>query len=93
MASHINVRLEGVCDQPDRDTRVTALFELALVGVCGGDVDLVGVAWFAVEVRVARLRGEDVALAIWGSSKSVGWFRVPTILATTIIVFESSRDD
>ena len=62
IASHINVIFDGVCDHPDFCDFMTAL--LGLVGVGGGDADLVGVAWFTVEVRVARLRGELLALPI-----------------------------
>ena len=52
---------------------------------------LVGVASFAGDVRVARLRGELVALAVCGSSKSEGWFRVATMLATSKLLLASMR--
>jgi len=74
IASHSSDRFDGVCDHPlfvaDARARV-------FVGDgSGGETSLVGEAWLAVEVRVARLRGELVALgvavAISGSSKSEG---------------------
>ena len=68
IASQPSVRLDGVCDH---DPDVCA-DDVVRVGVCGGVVALTS---FAVEVRVARLRGEDelgVAVADSGSGKSLG---------------------
>jgi len=90
MASHNRVRLDGVCDQPVSSGAREAVDARVLVSVRGGDAasTLVGLVWFAVEVRVARLRGEDscavavaVATAVSGSGNSFGWFRVATIVA------------
>lgn len=82
--------LDGVCDHPA--SRAAAAFgarvEVVRVGDAGGETAVVGVAWFAIEVRVARLRGElsavdwAIAAAVFGSGNSFGWFRVATILAT-----------
>ena len=77
------MRLDGVCAHPaDFCAALGAADERVLVGVCGGDAVFVGLAWFAVDVRVARLRGEDscaIAVAVSGSGNSLGWFRVATI--------------
>lgn len=84
IASHARVRLDGVCDQPPCDLRDDAAEERVLVGVGGGETALVGEAWFALEARVARLRGEescDTAVAVSGSGNSFGWFRVATMFA------------
>ena len=87
IASHIKVRLLGVCDQPvnvaDVDARV-------LVGVPGGDaVSLAGDFAllsedlpFAVDVRVARLVGEGCA----GASSVDVLFRVVTIFSPSLDV-------
>ena len=78
------MRLEGVCDHaPDLCTE--EVDRVVRVGVCGG---VVAFASFALDVRVARLRGEDelgVAVADSGSGKSLGWFRVATMLATLVV--------
>jgi hypothetical protein len=94
-ASQSTVRLDGVCDHPA--SRVT-LEDRVRVGVSGGETAFVGVgdAWLAVEVRVARLRGEEsvdcawaIAVAVSGSGNSLGWLRVATMFATGIEVFKS----
>ena len=57
----------------------------------GGEAALVGVAWFAVEVRVARLRGEEsvnCATAVSGSGNCFGWLRVWTMFATGLALVQ-----
>lgn len=74
IASHPRVKLDGVCDHAPPGALFVAVVERVLVGVGGGDAAFVGLAWFAVEVRVARLRGEldGAGLDVCGSSNSVG---------------------
>ena len=80
IASHSRVKLDGVCDHPDRsDARETVvervLYE-GLVGLGGGRATFVGLVWLAVDVRVARFRGDScavaVATAVSGSGNSWG---------------------
>ena len=70
-----------MCDQapPGADAGAIADGEVVevrdLTGVDAGEVVFVGEAWFAVEVRVARLRGESCvacAVAVSGSGNSWG---------------------
>ena len=88
-ASQSKVILDGVCDHaPSRVA--TALGARVRVGDAGGETAFVGVAWFAVDVRVARFRGEesvDCAVAVSGSGNSLGCPLVATILATEVMLF------
>jgi hypothetical protein len=88
IASQIRVRVEGVCVQrPAARARegAAALVRVmeVVVEVLGLEGVGVGEALRAVELRVARLVGEDsAALGLRvGGGKSLGWLRVATILA------------
>ena len=55
---------------------------LSCFGVAGGEAGaFVGLEWFAVDVLVARFRGDTSCIAVSGSGNSLGWFRVATMFA------------
>ena len=84
MACHISTKFEGVCDQVDSDRLDAAPAEAVdrdFMSADGGTAALLGKPLFSfivvVDARVVRLVGEGVGS---GDSKSLGWFRVATIL-------------
>jgi len=77
MASHIRVRLEGVCDHWEATRRALTEEEEEAAAVRDAGEEGVGDA-VAVELRVERLVGERVLSA--GSGNSRGWFLVATIV-------------
>lgn len=86
-ANQINVKLDGVCDQPSPERAVFARGARARTGVAGGEEVFEGEAVLvlatAFDARVVRFLGEGSGggVGAGGVSKSLGWLRVATMLA------------
>lgn len=89
IASHISVRLEGVCDQPVlRCLAIAAAAGLLVLLAARGETAIVeaersGNEALSVDAadRVARLMGES-EVGVPADSKSRGWLLVATIVET-----------